>query len=47
MRNNIAGPLSRDARREQQRRRLHTLSYLGLAVLAAATIVVVVMALRR
>ena len=38
---------ARDAKREFRRRRLQMLAYVGLAVLAVATIVVVVLALQR
>jgi hypothetical protein len=38
---------ARDRKREFRRRRLQTLAYVGLAALAAVTIVVVVLALRR
>jgi hypothetical protein len=42
-----SGQTARDSRRETRRRRLQVLTYVGLAVLAVATAVVVVMALRR
>jgi hypothetical protein len=38
---------ARDAKRELRRRRLQVLAYVGLALLAAATAVVVAMALMR
>jgi hypothetical protein len=38
---------ARDARREFRRRRLRVLAYVGLALLGAATAVIVVMALAR
>jgi hypothetical protein len=38
---------TRDAKHEFRRRRLRMLAYVGLAGLAAATIVVVVLALQR
>ncbi|MFB9714354.1 hypothetical protein [Arthrobacter methylotrophus] len=44
---NHSGQLARDARRELRRRRRQRLSYIGLAVLAAATILVVAVALQR
>jgi hypothetical protein len=44
---NMAGHYARDAKREFRRRRLQVLAYAGLALLAAATAVVVVMALVR
>jgi F0F1-type ATP synthase membrane subunit c/vacuolar-type H+-ATPase subunit K len=47
MMGNKFGQLARESRREQRRRRLQTLSYIGLALLAAATVFVVVVALRR
>lgn len=37
----------RYSRRELRRRRLHTLSYVGLALLAVATVAVVLMAIGR
>ncbi|MDR6505123.1 hypothetical protein [Arthrobacter oryzae] len=42
-----SGLTSRDSRRELRRRRIRPLAYAGLAVLAAATAVVVVLALGR
>ncbi len=38
---------ARDAKREFRRRRLQALAYVGLAALAAVTVVVVVLALQR
>jgi hypothetical protein len=38
---------ARDAKRELRRRRLRVLAYMGLALLAAATAIVVAMALLR
>ncbi|WP_427129509.1 hypothetical protein [Pseudarthrobacter sp. S9] len=43
---NMGGYHSRDAKREFRRRRLKVLAYVGLAALAAATAVVVVLALK-
>jgi hypothetical protein len=43
----MGGHYARDAKREFRRRRLRVLAYIGLALLAAATAVVVVMALAR
>lgn len=42
-----SGQTARDSRREIRRRRFQVLAYVGLAVLAVATAVVVIMALRR
>jgi hypothetical protein len=42
-----SGQTARDSRREIRRRRLQLLAYVGLGVLAVATAVVVVLALRR
>jgi hypothetical protein len=42
-----SGYYARDAKREFRRRRLQMLAYVGLALLAAGTAVVVVMALAR
>jgi hypothetical protein len=44
---NMAGHYARDAKREVRRRRRRVLAYVGLALLAAATAVVVAMALVR
>jgi hypothetical protein len=44
---NMAGYYARDAKREVRRRRRRVLAYVGLALLAAATAVVVAMALVR
>jgi hypothetical protein len=43
----MSGLYMRDAKRELRRRRLQTLAYIGLALLAVVTAVVVVMALTR
>ncbi|WP_442544886.1 hypothetical protein ACSBOX_03850 [Arthrobacter sp. KN11-1C] len=47
MGNYSTGYLARDERRERRRRFQRRLSYVGLAILAAATIVVVTIALRH
>ncbi|CAH0292778.1 hypothetical protein SRABI26_04283 [Arthrobacter sp. Bi26] len=44
---NKGGYQARDSKRETRRKRLHALAYVGLAVLATATAVVVVLALQR
>jgi hypothetical protein len=44
---NMGGGYARDAKRESRRRRLRVLAYLGLALLATTTAVVVVTALGR
>jgi hypothetical protein len=43
----MSGLYVRDAKRELRRRRRQTLAYIGLALLAAVTAVVVVIALTR
>jgi hypothetical protein len=43
----VGGYYARDAKREFRRRRFQVLAYLGLVLLAAATAVVVAMALVR
>jgi hypothetical protein len=43
----MSGQYARDSRRELRRRRLQMLAYVGLAVLATATLIVVVTALGR
>lgn len=47
MGNYARGLTARDSRRELRKRRLRVLAYVGLAALAAATAVVMVMALGR
>jgi hypothetical protein len=47
MGNYTSGMTARDSKRELRRRRLQLLAYVGLAALAAATAVVVILALRR
>jgi hypothetical protein len=47
MRKYSGSQLARESRRELRRRRLQVVLYLGLAVLAAATVVVVVFALQH
>lgn len=44
---NMGGYYAKDSKREFRRRRLQALAYVGLAVLAIATVVVVVLALQR
>ncbi|MFB9715214.1 hypothetical protein [Arthrobacter methylotrophus] len=43
----ILGLSARESKREIRKQRLHVLAYVGLGVLALATVAVVVMALRR
>lgn len=44
---NVSGHYEPYVKRELRRRRLHAMAYVGLALLAAVTAVVVVMALQR
>ncbi|MGO4587082.1 hypothetical protein AB4Z38_24840 [Arthrobacter sp. 2RAF6] len=47
MGNKMIGLSARESKREILKQRLQVLAYVGLAILAAATVVVVVIALRR
>lgn len=47
MGNKMIGLSARESKREIRKQRLHVLAYVGLGILALATVVVVVIALRR